>query len=157
MGDRVRKLAAYKPAPAARWNSGFIGRRRKHGRTGQPESREGAPICQVRRIEDHGHCWQRWRLHRESRRRMRDYSYCEPRSHNAAFGSLSGSDLAFARFSPLVEGTSDEVGIRSRSMNVQRAVFLDRDGVLNEPILRDGRPFPPSGLHELTIVPDAEA
>lgn len=41
-------------------------------------------------------------------------------------------------------------------MNVRRAVFLDRDGVLNEPILRDGRPYPPSGLHELTIVPNAE-
>ena len=40
-------------------------------------------------------------------------------------------------------------------MNVRRAVFLDRDGVLNEPILRDGRPYPPSGLEELTIVPDA--
>ncbi|HEY3455210.1 MAG TPA: HAD family hydrolase [Bryobacteraceae bacterium] len=42
-------------------------------------------------------------------------------------------------------------------MNVRRAVFLDRDGVLNEPILRNGRPYPPSGLHELNIVRDAEA
>jgi len=41
-------------------------------------------------------------------------------------------------------------------MNVRRAVFLDRDGVLNEPVVRDGHPYPPSGLHELTIVPDAE-
>jgi D-glycero-D-manno-heptose 1,7-bisphosphate phosphatase len=41
-------------------------------------------------------------------------------------------------------------------MNPKRAVFLDRDGVLNEPILRGGRPYPPSGLHELTIAPDAE-
>jgi D-glycero-D-manno-heptose 1,7-bisphosphate phosphatase len=40
-------------------------------------------------------------------------------------------------------------------MSLRRAVFLDRDGVLNEPILRDARPYPPSGLHELTIVPDA--
>jgi D-glycero-D-manno-heptose 1,7-bisphosphate phosphatase len=42
-------------------------------------------------------------------------------------------------------------------MNLLRAVFLDRDGVLNEPILRDGRPYPPSGLNELVIVPDAKA
>jgi D-glycero-D-manno-heptose 1,7-bisphosphate phosphatase len=42
-------------------------------------------------------------------------------------------------------------------MTPRRAVFLDRDGVLNEPILRDGQPYPPSGLHELTIVPDAAA
>jgi D-glycero-D-manno-heptose 1,7-bisphosphate phosphatase len=41
-------------------------------------------------------------------------------------------------------------------MNARRAVFLDRDGVLNEPILREGRPYPPSGLHELIIVPGAE-
>jgi len=42
-------------------------------------------------------------------------------------------------------------------MNLRRAVFLDRDGVLNEAVLRDGRPYPPSGLNELIIVPDAKA
>lgn len=42
-------------------------------------------------------------------------------------------------------------------MNLRRAVFLDRDGVLNEPVLRDGRPYPPSGLNELVIVPHAKA
>ncbi len=42
-------------------------------------------------------------------------------------------------------------------MNLRRAVFLDRDGVLNEPVLRDRRPYPPSGLNELIIVPDAKA
>ena len=35
-----------------------------------------------------------------------------------------------------------------------RAVFLDRDGVLNAVIVRDGRPHPPRGLNELTIYPD---
>jgi D-glycero-D-manno-heptose 1,7-bisphosphate phosphatase len=38
---------------------------------------------------------------------------------------------------------------------VTRAVFLDRDGVLNEPIVRDGKPFPPSRLEELRIYPEA--
>jgi D-glycero-D-manno-heptose 1,7-bisphosphate phosphatase len=37
----------------------------------------------------------------------------------------------------------------------RRAVFLDRDGVLNEAILRDGRPYPPSSIEELRLVPDA--
>jgi D-glycero-D-manno-heptose 1,7-bisphosphate phosphatase len=41
-------------------------------------------------------------------------------------------------------------------MSLRRAVFLDRDGVLNEPILRGGRPYPPAGLHELVIVPEAQ-
>ncbi len=34
-----------------------------------------------------------------------------------------------------------------------RAVFLDRDGVLNHAIIRDGKPFPPSTLAELQIPP----
>jgi D-glycero-D-manno-heptose 1,7-bisphosphate phosphatase len=33
-----------------------------------------------------------------------------------------------------------------------RAVFLDRDGILNRAIVRDGRPFPPSRLEELEIL-----
>ena len=37
----------------------------------------------------------------------------------------------------------------------KRAVFLDRDGVLNHAIVRDGRPFPPSSIAELQIVPGA--
>jgi D-glycero-D-manno-heptose 1,7-bisphosphate phosphatase len=31
------------------------------------------------------------------------------------------------------------------------AVFLDRDGVLNEPIVRDGRPLPPTSVDEVVI------
>jgi D-glycero-D-manno-heptose 1,7-bisphosphate phosphatase len=36
-----------------------------------------------------------------------------------------------------------------------RAVFLDRDGVLNRAIVRDGRPYPPASLDELEIVENA--
>jgi D-glycero-D-manno-heptose 1,7-bisphosphate phosphatase len=35
---------------------------------------------------------------------------------------------------------------------VHRAVFLDRDGVINQAIVRDGKPYPPSGVDELKIV-----
>jgi D-glycero-D-manno-heptose 1,7-bisphosphate phosphatase len=34
-------------------------------------------------------------------------------------------------------------------------VFLDRDGVLNEAIVRDGKPYPPAGIHQLKLVPGA--
>jgi D-glycero-D-manno-heptose 1,7-bisphosphate phosphatase len=34
-------------------------------------------------------------------------------------------------------------------------VFLDRDGVLNEVVIRDGRPYPPQSLTDLTINPEA--
>ncbi len=36
---------------------------------------------------------------------------------------------------------------------MRRAVFLDRDGVLNRVILRDGKPYPPPGAAALQIMP----
>ncbi len=36
-----------------------------------------------------------------------------------------------------------------------RAVFLDRDGVLNRAIVRDGRPYSPAGLDEVEVTPGA--
>jgi D-glycero-D-manno-heptose 1,7-bisphosphate phosphatase len=38
---------------------------------------------------------------------------------------------------------------------VPRAVFLDRDGVLNRALVRDGKPYPPRRLSELEILPGA--
>jgi D-glycero-D-manno-heptose 1,7-bisphosphate phosphatase len=37
----------------------------------------------------------------------------------------------------------------------RRAVFLDRDGVLNKAVVRDGKPYPPGSLAELEIFPEA--
>ncbi len=37
----------------------------------------------------------------------------------------------------------------------RRAVFLDRDGVLNRALVREGRPFPPASLGELEILNEA--
>lgn len=37
------------------------------------------------------------------------------------------------------------------------AVFLDRDGVLNRSIVRDGKPYPPVGLAEFALLPGVEA
>jgi D-glycero-D-manno-heptose 1,7-bisphosphate phosphatase len=34
-----------------------------------------------------------------------------------------------------------------------RAVFVDRDGVLNRAVVRDGRPYPPATLETLEILP----
>ena len=36
-----------------------------------------------------------------------------------------------------------------------RAVFLDRDGVLNHAIVKNGKPYPPDSIEELTIPSDA--
>ena len=36
-----------------------------------------------------------------------------------------------------------------------RGVFLDRDGVINRALVREGKPYPPATLEELEILPDA--
>jgi D-glycero-D-manno-heptose 1,7-bisphosphate phosphatase len=36
---------------------------------------------------------------------------------------------------------------------VRRAVFLDRDGVLNAVVVRDGRPYPPGDASEVGLLP----
>ena len=35
----------------------------------------------------------------------------------------------------------------------KKAVFLDRDGVINRALIRDGLPYPPNSLDELEILP----
>lgn len=41
---------------------------------------------------------------------------------------------------------------------VSRIIFLDRDGVINRAIIRNGRPFPPASVEQTEILPDvAEA
>ena len=42
--------------------------------------------------------------------------------------------------------------VKGQSLSV-RAVFLDRDGVLNCAIIRDGKPYPPSKRSEVEILP----
>ena len=36
---------------------------------------------------------------------------------------------------------------------MRRAVFLDRDGVVNASMVRDGKPYPPANLEELKVLP----
>lgn len=43
------------------------------------------------------------------------------------------------------------MGVRA----LRRAVFLDRDGTVNEAVLNEGRPHPPALLRDLTLVPQA--
>jgi D-sedoheptulose 7-phosphate isomerase len=41
-----------------------------------------------------------------------------------------------------------------RAARPRPAVFLDRDGVINRTVLRDGKPFSPSSLEELELLPE---
>jgi len=38
-------------------------------------------------------------------------------------------------------------------MPLRRAIFLDRDGVLNQSVVRDGKPYPPASADEVVILP----
>ena len=40
---------------------------------------------------------------------------------------------------------------------MKRAVFLDRDGVINRALERDGKPYPPTSLAEFEILPEVPA
>lgn len=46
---------------------------------------------------------------------------------------------------------SDGHGQNEHPMN--RAVFLDRDGVINRALVRDGRPYPPTRVEEFALLP----
>src|SRR4029077_317936 len=86
-------------------------------------------------------------------------------------GGVSSRDLASARFPSQAQGSGDQmgehtVGEASRfaasasranrdglSTSKRRAIFLDRDGVINRPLIRGGKPYPPSNVDEFDILP----
>ena len=47
--------------------------------------------------------------------------------------------------------------VRSQKSEVRRAVFLDRDGVINRALERDGKPYPPTTLAEFEMLPEVPA
>jgi len=49
------------------------------------------------------------------------------------------------------------MGVGGQVTPLRRAVFLDRDGVLNRAIVREGKPYPPKSSDELELIPGAAA
>ncbi|HXT10933.1 MAG TPA: HAD family hydrolase [Candidatus Angelobacter sp.] len=43
----------------------------------------------------------------------------------------------------------------SSAVNLARAIFLDRDGVLSRSLIRDGKPFAPTELNDFEILPES--
>ena len=58
--------------------------------------------------------------------------------------------MALPRFAPRPAANSNEV---VNPAGVRRAVFLDRDGVINRAIVREGRPYAPGSLEALEFLP----
>lgn len=46
---------------------------------------------------------------------------------------------------------------RIQKVEIRRAIFLDRDGVVNHALERDGKPYPPTTLAEFEILPEVPA
>ena len=46
----------------------------------------------------------------------------------------------------------EQIRSQGREGQPRRAVFLDRDGVLNQAVVREGKPYPPTTLDELHIL-----
>jgi histidinol-phosphate phosphatase family protein len=85
----------------------------------------------------------------------RDGGYTAKAADACAFRSVPSRNLAPPCLTSDTEGTPDQVGVHLVSSMVRRAVFLDRDGVLNKSVVRDGRPYPPASVRETVIVEDA--
>src|ERR1041385_8750303 len=92
----------------------------------------------------------RRRLHQAGRGCMRVDPDRQRVEHHAALRGVPGRDLAPARLASQAQEAADEVGIDHA---VKRAVFLDRDGVINAAVVRDGKPYPPADVHALEILP----
>lgn len=50
-------------------------------------------------------------------------------------------------------GISRKVITNAKEEYILKAIFLDRDGVINSAVVKNGRPFPPSSLDTLKILP----
>ena len=48
------------------------------------------------------------------------------------------------------------MGIHGGDAVRNKAVFLDRDGVLNQAVVRNGKPYPPANAAELVLTPNAK-
>jgi len=55
-----------------------------------------------------------------------------------------------------MESTSQSL-LTSAATKLKRAVFLDRDGVINRSLERDAKPYPPRNLAEFEILPEVPA
>jgi len=48
------------------------------------------------------------------------------------------------------------VNPEKKEQGSRKAVFLDRDGVINRAVIKNGRPYPPNGLNEVEILHGVE-
>ncbi len=99
---------------------------------------QGARLARARRSRP------RRRLHQKSRRLRRRHPDRRREPRHAACGGVPGRGLA-------LPGVASEAAEERHQM--VKAVFLDRDGVINANLDRDGKPVAPTTLAEFRIFP----
>ncbi|HET9988446.1 MAG TPA: HAD-IIIA family hydrolase, partial [Kofleriaceae bacterium] len=70
--------------------------------------------------------------------------------HHAALRGVPGGRVALARLAPQAQEGADQVGI---DRALKSAVFLDRDGVINASVVKNGKPYPPTSVLAMEILP----
>src|SRR6266404_570826 len=162
MAHCVRGVAADEQAARQGWLAGVFGRWGQSREERQPQSGFRASVCQTGWREGCGHRGAGRRLHGEGGGHVHHYPHSESRQHHSTRGGVPGCDLALVCLASKVEAPSDKMGEhgvtdqrRQAPPNGRaRAVFLDRDGVINRPIVRDGKPYPPGSVEEFEIYPE---
>src|SRR5258707_8831355 len=149
-------LAEDQQIAAAGRGAGVFGRRGRHGTQREREPGGGAEAGESGWREDYWRGGKRWRLHGEGGRCVRVDSGGESRACDSALGSVSSGGVAFAGFAPGGEGGADEMGVHGGDAGKNKAVFLDRDGVLKQAVVRNGKPYPPANEAGLVLAPGAE-
>src|SRR5438034_9353755 len=103
------------------------------------------------------HRWSRRGLYGSGCRRLRGCTHGQCQPHNAAHRGISRDRLAFTGIASLAQTIRDEMGVGPLTNELRKAVFLDRDGVLNEVRFIGNKPAPPASEEELRIANGAEA
>src|ERR1043166_4153347 len=157
LGHRLRGLAPGEPARGERSTARALGGRRGRGGEREPPSRGRGAVRQGGRRPRARRGGAGWRLSGAGRRCLRHRPDRQPRPRHAPHGGVPGGHLAPPRLRPEAQGRADQVGVGPMSEAPRRAAFLDRDGVLNRAIVKNGKPYPPAALGALETPPDAPA
>ena len=152
LGHGVRRVAANAAAPTTRTRcscfsvgGGDLEKNVSANIVGGARGSQGARPEGLRRRRA------RRRLHQAGRRLRRRRADGGRLARHAAHRGVSGGRLALPRVASGAAAGRDEV-VSGRSA-LRRAVFLDRDGVINRAVVRDGKPYPPRRSTSFEILP----
>src|SRR5438309_6195730 len=135
MGFRFRRVAQGKPPQRKRRAAYSVSGWRQSGKKCEPKPGSRVAIGEETRRRTSRNRRSGWRLHRADRRCRNCDSDRQSGKCHPALRSVSSCHMAFVGLSSRAKGGRDKMG---KHEVARRAVFLDRDGVLNRPVVRNG-------------------